>query len=229
MTHKQSGLNGVDYAVPTPIRHKHPCPPPPPKPPVPPCPVPHEWDVYPFYPPYPDMPPAPVPRPDIPEHHHHHHPCPPPFPPYPPVPPYPPPKPEKVDECSKKLAKLSQKVRVLVQMINDFEDKNKAAILTIGPNSYQFGTENVTDFDGEPAKGMYADLICGDPIEQLDEDDYVVDETKTRVCLKNPVDLLQSELARVRQEITLVAAAVNKEVSEDNAPDFHGLIPGTDE
>lgn len=229
MTHKQSGLNGVDYAVPTPVLKPCPPKPPHPKPPVPPCPVPHEWDVYPFYPPYPDMPPAPVPRPDIPEHHHHHHPCPPPFPPFPPVPPYPPPRPEKVDECSKKLAKLSQKVRVLVQMINDFEDKNKAAILTIGPNSYQFGTEHVVDFEGEPAKGMYANLICGDPIEQLDEDDYVVDETKTRVCLKNPVDLLQSELARVRQEITLVAAAVNKEVSEDGAPDTHALIPGTDE
>lgn len=45
---------------------------------------------------------------------------------------------------------------------------------------------------------MYSKLICGDPIEALEENDYVVDETKTRVALKEPVDLLQSELARVR-------------------------------
>lgn len=216
MTHKQSGLNGVDYAVPTPIiKPIPPCPPPcPPKPPIPPCP-PRDWDVYPFYPPYPDMIPEPVPTPPIPGHHHHPHPippCPPPCPPFPPVPPYPPPKPEKVDECSKKLAKLSQKTKVLVQMINDFEDRNKPVILTIGPNSYQFGTENITDFDGNPAKGMYANIVCGDPIEEFEDDEIVIDETKTRVAIKNPVDLLQSELARVRKEITLVAAAINKEV-----------------
>lgn len=230
MTRKMSGCNGVDYAVPTPI-HKH-CPPPPVPPcppPVPPCPEPHhcheEYEVYPFYPTYPDVTPEPVPTPDFPHCHPHPHP---PVPPCPPCPPYPPPKPEKVDECSKKLAKLSQKTKVLVQMINDFEDRNKAAILTIGPNSYQFGTENITDFSGEPAKGMYANLICGDPIDELDEDDYVIDDTKTRVALKNPVDLLQSELARVRKEITLVAAAINKEI-EDNGVSTHSAIVGTDE
>lgn len=114
-------------------------------------------------------------------------------------------------------------------MIKDFEDKNKAAIVTIGHNSYQFGTENIIDFDGEPAKGMYSKLICGDPIEALEENDYVVDETKTRVALKEPVDLLQSELARVRQEITFVAAAINKEVADNDEHTTRYLVPGTGE
>lgn len=201
-TYKQSGPFGLDCAIPKGN-------------PKPPCPPPEDWGVYPFYPPYPDMDACPVPTPPIP--HKKCHPVPPPpppFPPYPPCPPYPPPRPEKVDECSKKLAKLSQKAKVLVQMIKDFEKHNKAAILTIGAHSYQFGTENVTDFDGEPAKGMYANVISGTPIEELEEGTYVVDDTNTRVALKNPTDLLQSELARVRKEITLVAAALNEEVSE---------------
>ena len=59
--------------------------------------------------------------------------------------------------------------------------------------------------------------------------DYVVDDTKTRVALKNPVDLLQSELARVRLEITLVAAKLNDEVSNDGTDGTNPNIPGTDE
>ena len=152
----------------------------------------------------------------------------PPVPPCPPCPPYPPPKPEKVDECSKKLAKLSAKAKVLVQMIKDFEKKNKPAILTIGPNSYQFGTEMITDFDGEPAKGMYAGLISGEPIPEFDPNEIVIDESGTRVSVKNPVDLLQTELARVRKEITLVAAKLNDEVSEEEHAS-EALVPGTDE
>lgn len=226
-TYKKSGPFGMDCAVPNTPPHSRPVLPPP----LPPCP---DFPVYPFYPPYPgqEVEPVPTPFPD--------RPCPPPpppapprpyppYPPCPPVPPYPPPKPEKVDECSKKLAKLSQKAKVLVQMIKDFEQKNKPAILTIGPNSYQFGTENVINFDGEPAKGMYADIICGDPIETLDPVDYVVDDTKTRVALKDPQDLLQSELARVREEITLVAAALNNEVIPVDTDNIPGGIPGTDE
>lgn len=221
-TYKQTGPFGLDCAIPkgTPA-------PPMPKPP-------EDWGVYPFYPPYPEMDAEPVPTPPIPGRKR---PCPPPPPPspcprppypYPPCPPYPPPCPEKVDECSKKLAKLSLKAKVLVQMIKDFEKSNKAAILTIGHHSYQFGTENVTDFDGEPAKGMYAKIISGDPIEELEEGTYVVDDTKTRVALKQPVDLLQSELARVRKEITLVAAALNEEVS-DEVTTYDSSVIGTDE
>lgn len=236
-TYKRTGLDGVDYAMPS-KRPVPPCPPPP-KPPVPPCPPVHlcppedDWGVYPFYPPYPDMDAEPVPTPPIPGR-----PGPGPVPPcptlqhpYPPMPPYPPPKPEKVDECSKKLAKLSQKAKVLVQMIKDFEQKNKPAILTIGANSYQFGTNLVTDFDGEPASGMYSAVICGDSIEELLSDEYVIDDTKTRVALKDPKDILQSELARVRLEITLVAAALNNEVSEDGVPTpgTNKNILGTDE
>lgn len=141
------------------------------------------------------------------------------------------PRPEKVDESSKKLAKLSQKAKVLVQMIKDFEQKNKPAILTIGNNSYQFGTENIVDFDGDAANGMYSKLICGDPIKELKEEDFEVDnETGTRVSLNEPEDLLQSELARIRQEITLVAAALNDEVSgDDGGPSPAGYVWGTDE
>ena len=226
-TYKRTGPGGFDYAVPS----KPVCPPPEP---IKPCPP--DFPDYPYYPPYPGQDVEPVPTPDIPGHPAPC-PCPEPYPyPYPPhphphpVPPYPQPvPPEKVDECSKKLAKLSQKAKVLVQMIKDFEQRNKAAILTIGPNSYQFGTENIIDFDGEPAKGMYANIICGDPIEELNPIDYVVDDTKTRVALKNPVDLLQSELARVRLEITLVAAKLNDEVSNDGTDGTNPNIPGTDE
>lgn len=225
-TYKRTGPGGFDYAVPS----KPAVPPPPP--PIPPCPP--DYPGYPFYPPYPGQEAEPVPTPPIPEKH-----CPPlppppppypypPIPPVPPCPPYPhPPVPEKVDECSKKLAKLSEKSKVLVQMIHDFERKNKPAILTIGPNSYQFGTENIIDFNGDPAKGMYAELISGDPIAELQPIDYEVDDTGTRVALKDPKDLLQSELARVRKEITLVAAKLNDEVQEVN--DSPSGVIGTDE
>ena len=138
-------------------------------------------------------------------------------------------RPEKVDECSKRLAKLTQKTKTLVQMIKDFEGKNRPVIITIGPNSYQFGTENITDFDGQAAKGMYANLISGDPIEELEEGTYTVDSTNTRVALKNPVDLLQSELARVRKEITLVTAAINEEITPDTTTNANPGVPGTDE
>lgn len=225
-TYKRTGPDGLDYAFPA----KRPLPPPPPRKPEPPTPPyperpvppppPHfeDWAVYPFYPPY-QEPIEPVACPPIPGR---------PVPPPPPVfPPYPMPRPERVDESSKKLAKLSQKAKVLVQMIKDFEQKNKPVILTIGNNSYQFGTENIVDFNGEPAKGMYSKLICGDPIEALDSIDYTTDDSKTRVSLKDPVDLLQSELARVRQEITLVAAALNEEVQEPTSGG--GLVPGTEE
>ena len=216
-TYKKSNPFGWDVAVPD-TASRRPLPPPPPLP------------EYPDYLYYEDEEIEPVPTPAFPGRH-----CPPPpprpIPPCPPpqpVPPYPVPKPEKVDECSKKLAKLSEKSKILVQMIKDFEQRNKPAILTIGPNSYQFGTESVIDFNGETGKGMYAELICGEPIETLDPLDYVVDDTKTRVALKNPVDLLQSELARVRQEITLVAAALNNEVIPNNDVN-PGNIPGVDD
>lgn len=114
-------------------------------------------------------------------------------------------------------------------MIKDFEGKNRPVIITIGPNSYQFGTENITDFDGQAAKGMYASLISGDPIEELEEGTYIVDSTNTKVALKNPVDLLQSELARVRKEITLVTAAINEEITPDPAPNVNPGVPGTGE
>ena len=236
-TQKVTGPNGVDYAMPYPLP-KAPVVAPPPVPPVkvpnyaafPPVP-PFEFEVYPYYPPYPNVPIEPVPMPYIPGKHPLPPvpPCPPPpVPPCPPpFPPYPVPKPEKVDECSKRLAKLSQKTKVLVQMIKDFEDKNRPVIITIGPNSYQFGTENITDFDGNPAKGMYATLISGDPIEDFQPEEITIDSTGTRVAVKNPVDLLQTELARVRKEITLVAAKINDEITPTQAVD--ALVPGTDE
>lgn len=234
-TYKKTGPGGFDYAVPSP---KRPNPPPaPPKPPVPP----EDWGVYPFYPPYPEVAIEPVPTPPIqgatPPRPAPVEPSEPPkdwrpeYPPYWPVPPYPAPKPEKVDECSKKLAKLSQKAKVLVQMIKDFEQKNKPAILTIGNNSYQFGTENTTNFNGDAATGMYASLISGDPIEALEDGTYTVDDTKTRVALNSGVatDLLQTELARVRQEITLTAAALNDEVTENSSSTTTTTILGTGE
>lgn len=218
-TYKKTGINGVDYACPgIPGRGPLDPIPVPPPPPV-------EWGVYPFYPPYPEVIIEPVPTPYIPGRHPR--PVPPPPPPY--IPPYPCPKPEKVDECSKRLAKLTQKIKTLVQMIKDFEGKNRPVIVTIGPNSYQFGTENITDFDELPAKGMYANLVCGEPIDELEEGTYTVDSTGTRVALKNPVDLLQSELARARKEITLVTAAINEEITPEPTPNSDPAIPGTEE
>ena len=111
-------------------------------------------------------------------------------------------------------------------MIKDFEQKNKPAILTIGKNSYQFGTENIIDFNGEPAKGQYSKIISGDPIDELLPADYEVDSTNTRVSLKNPTDLLQSELARIRKEITLIADAINEEIQEPDGGETN--IPGSD-
>ena len=223
-TYKRSGPDGLDYAFPS----KRPLPPPPPPhppcpkpfPPVPPVP-PEDWAVYPYYPPY-QEPIEPVACPPIPGRVFP--PCPPP-----PFPPYPIPKPEKVDESSKRLAALSEKVKVLVRMIKDFEQKNKPAILTIGKYSYQFGTENVISFAGEPAKGMYAGIISGTPIDTLESSDYTTDESGTRVALKNPTDLLQSELARVRQEIILITEALNEELDPQQDSGKNSLIPGTDE
>lgn len=113
-TYKRTGPDGLDYAFPS----KRPLPPPPPHKPVPPPPAPGflppppppveppiDWAVYPYYPPY-QEPIEPVACPPIPGRVFP--------PPPPPFPPYPMPKPEKVDESSKKLAKLSQKAKVLV-------------------------------------------------------------------------------------------------------------------
>ena len=140
---------------------------------------------------------------------------------------YPYPRPEKIDGSSKKLARLSQKAKVLVQMIKDFEQKNKPVIITIGGNSYQFGTKTITDFEGESAEGMYSSLICADSVVELQAADYTVDDSQTRVALKNPTDLLQSELARVRKEITLAAEALSNEVT--SATTETSNIPGTGE
>lgn len=227
-TYKMSGPGGLDCAIPRPEKPR-------PEPPVPPCPPFPDWRVYPFYPPYPDMDAEPVPTPPIPGRYHPVPPPPPPhpfppIPPHPPCPPYPPPKPEKIDECSKKLAKLTQKTKVLVQMIKDFEDKNRPVIITIGPNSYSFGTENITNFSGDAAKGMYANIVCGNPIEDFQSDEIEIDDTNTRVFVKNPVDLLQTELARVRKEITLVAAAINGEISgENDANQLDSNVIGVDD
>lgn len=222
-TYKRTGPDGFDYAFPS--RRKCP-PPPPPKPhdcdchdcPPPPPPPVEDWGVYPFYPPYQDLI-EPVPCPSIPGR--------PPQPICPP--PYGLPKPEKVDESTRRLAKLSQKARVLVQMIKDFEQKNKPAIITIGQNSYQFGTEDILDFKGEAAKGMYSKLICGDPIETLWDGEIETDKDTGRVSIKNPRDLLQSELARVRTEITLVAKSLNKETAEPKPISTKAYVFGTDE
>lgn len=139
---------------------------------------------------------------------------------------YPYAKPEKIDSSSKKLAQLSQKAKVLVQMIKDFEQKNKPVIITIGGNSYQFGTKTITDFEGESATGMYSTLICADSVVDLQPADYTVDDSQTRVALKSPTDLLQSELARVRKEITLAAEALSNEVTPVTE---QSNIPGTGE
>lgn len=228
-TQKMTGPFGADYAVPVGYG-RQPAKPPKRQPIVPP-PSPEDWGVYPFYPPYPEVEPEPVPTPPIPGKHGHA-----PIPVYPvpgpapapapqPYPPYPMPKPEKVDESSKKLAKLSAKAKVLVQMINDFEKKNKPAILTIGHNSYQFGTKMVTD-----GEGMYAELICTEDAIDLTTDDYkVVDDTRVIISGDDvPKDLLQTELARIRQEIVLVSEQLKNEVADDDS-DTPTTVMGTDE
>ena len=234
-TYKKTGFDGMDYAFPGPPHRRPPMPPPPPAPPVAP------WDAYPFYPPFPDIDPKPVPTPPIPGLYPPPvppypvpplPPCPPPFPPRPippippcPPPPYPIPRPEKADQSSKRLAQLSQKAKVLVQMIKDFEANNKPAVLTIGHNSYQFGTERISKFgETNEEKGMYSGLISGNPIQEFKQEDYETDETGTRVYLKNAVDLLQSELARVRLEITLITNQLNNELPTNDEPAEPGVV-----
>ena len=112
-------------------------------------------------------------------HHHHHHPCPPPdpehgiwivpapppagYPPYPypyPCPPTPPaPSPDDDDSQIKtksieaQICKLSKKSAAIKAMIQNFEEKNKDAIIKIGGTSYNFGPykvvfkEGVTEYD----------------------------------------------------------------------------------
>lgn len=228
-TYKKTGPFGFDYAVPG----KCPAPPAPPVAPPPPAmatPAPpvEPWEAFPFYPTC-EIEPEPVPTPPV-----YGRPCPPPngFRPYPvppcPPPPYPAPKPEKVDASSKRLAKLSQKAKVLVQMIRDFEGRNKPAILTIGSNSYQFGVDMVDR--AEDIKGMYSDIICAEPIQALDEMDYtVMDDNRVRLNEGVAKDLLQTELARVRQEITIVAASLNNEIRGEEFPPISDSILSTDE
>jgi len=76
---------------------------------------------------------------------------------------------------------------------------------------------------------MYAGIISGTPIDTLESSDYTTDESGTRVALKNPTDLLQSELARVRQEIILITEALNEELDPQQDSGKNSLIPGTDE
>lgn len=133
MTYKRTVPGGADMAI---AKSKCPVPPMPPYLPVPP---------YPYYPCYEkncELGPAAEDKEKE---------CPVPMPPVPPIPPYPYPypKPEKVDESSKRLAKLTESAKTLVQMIKDFEQKNKPAILTVGNHSYQFGTDKIIDFSGE--------------------------------------------------------------------------------
>lgn len=191
-TYKKTGPGGYDYAVPS--KHKSPCPPPE-KP---------DWPTWCY--PYPDV--EPVPTPEIPGRK-------PPCPPPPCPPPYP--FPEKIDKSSKMLSKLSQKSKVLVQMINDFK-KNKPVIVTIGKNSYQFGTDKVITSDGEAAQGMYSHVVCLEETPEYTETtDYTV-EDDGRVILNEGVakDLLQTELKRVQIEIAKVAALLSEEIADDD-------------
>lgn len=76
---------------------------------------------------------------------------------------------------------------------------------------------------------MYSALICGEPYEDFPEEGWTTDSTGTRIVWDNPTDLLQSELARIRKEISLVADAMSKEVIPIDEFYAKPDIPGTDE
>lgn len=197
MTHKRTGIDGYDYAWPA-RPTILPCPSAPPMPPVkPPCPVP----VYPYYPPV-----GPGPAPFIPGY------IPPtPTPPCPP-PPYFPPKPSKTDARLKKLQHDIERLKVVEALIANFENKNEVAMLTIGAESYQFGTDRYTNSDKEVVDGMYAKIICGEPVAPT-TDNFNVDLDELSVTPKNPTDLLQTEKGRLSLEIMTITNALNEEAS----------------
>ncbi|MBP5773955.1 MAG: hypothetical protein J6W35_07770 [Eubacterium sp.] len=195
MTQKKTGIDGYDYAWP--VRPTIlPCPSAPPMPPIkPPYPVP----VYPFYPP---VGPGPVPTPFIPGYIPQ-----PPVPPCPP-PPYFPPKPSKTDARLKKLQADIKRLELVQTLITKFEQKNEVAILTIGGESYQFGTDRITNSEKEVVDGTYANVICANEAVPPTSEYFDVDLEELSVTPKAPTDLLQTEKSRLSLEIQIITQAL---------------------
>ena len=139
-------------------------------------------------------------------------PCP-PIPPCPP-PPYFPPKPSKVDEKLRKLQKDVERLKTVEALITAFEQKNEPAILTIGADSYQFGTDRITNSEKEVVDGMYANVICSNTPVVPDGNNFVIDRENYSVYANEPVDLLQTERTRLALEINVITEAITAEGEE---------------
>lgn len=110
--------------------------------------------------------------------------CPPTPPPYP-YPYYPPcpPAPEMPDveikqsSVEAQICKLSKKSSIIKKMIENFENKNKDAIIKIGEVSYNFGSYKIisTDSSGEKTE---EDSVYGETILEILTDELAAIKTK---------------------------------------------------
>lgn len=212
MSYKRTGIDGRDYAFPNPCPVKPTILPYPTSPCMPPA--------YPPYPPVPAMPlphvPGPAPTPIIPGY------IPPtPLPPCPP-PPYFPPKPSKTDEKLRKLQRDVERLKVVEKLITAFEQKNEPAILTIGAESYQFGTDRITNSEGTVVDGMYAEVICANNPVVPTSENFSDDSETLSVYAINPVDLLQTEKTRLALEINLLTQAMTE--AENTSSNLSGEV-----
>ena len=149
------------------------------------------------------------------ECHHHHHPCPPPPPdpkhgiwivpapppagyppyPYPPMPPVPPVDDDSSDDIKIKtksieaqICKLSKKSAAIKAMIQNFEEKNKDAIIKIGGTSYNFG----------PYKNIFKEGVT--EYEEVTEYGEIILE-----------ELLKAELEKIKEKLQELAAELDDE------------------
>jgi hypothetical protein len=130
--------------------------------------------------------------------------CPPPMPeyvyPYPPYgypyPPYPQTSEVKIKKSSveAQICKLSKKSAVIKKMIEDFENKNKDAILKVGASTYNFGAFlNITkEADGSKV-----------------EEESVYGETIL-------TDLLKKELEAIKTKLVELTSELEEEVDDES-------------
>jgi hypothetical protein len=105
--------------------------------------------------------------------------------PYPPVPPQSEIKIKK-NSVESQICKLSKKSAVIKKMIEDFEDKNKDAILKIGASTYNFGSFSVITVEDDGSKS---------------EDESVYGETILTDLLKKELEAIKTKLVELTSEL----------------------------
>lgn len=102
------------------------------------------------------------------------------YPPYPPFPPYVPPIepiPMKKSSIEAQICKLSRKSATIKKMIENFEEKNKDAIIKIGGTSYNFGAYKVFSKD-EQGLPVEEDSVYGERILSILTDELAAIKAK---------------------------------------------------